>query len=253
MSLPVRQDSSVQAIRLPERSCTAVVIAWVVLTVVATQLYFITVAPGLGWAHLNEDQMISMRVARMLLETGEPYFNRGDPVAANTSLFWKYPLALAHWLAPTPNAAVWGVYWASTAAFTGLAVWTAAHLRGLAAQAAALVLILFSSSALLYGGSEWEHVLRAILVTPGFLEILKGATRERWLLGFYLISLSFLSRPDSAPTIIVAFLAALGTFKVIETNRFDYLSPRDLCVDSDFGLLVRKELAAELQRENCTG
>jgi len=200
LSPPVEQESSVCAISRPSVEPFALLIAWIGLTVVAGQFFFITVEPDLGWAHLNEDQMISMRVARMLLETGEPYFNRGDPVAANTSLLWMYPLALAHWLAPTPNAAVWEVYWASTAAVAGLAVWTAAHLRGPAAQAAALVLILFSSSALFYGGSGWEHVPQAILVTLGFLEILKGATRERWLRAFYLISLSFLARPDSAPT-----------------------------------------------------
>lgn len=190
------------------------VLVWAALTLVCGQLYNVTFAPDLGWVHLNEDQMISMRVAWTLMETGEPYFNLGDPVAASTSLFWMYPLSLAHLLTPSPNAAVLAVYWASTAAYVGTAFWVATHLRDLVSQAATLVLILFSGSGLIYGGSGWEHVPQSILVTLGFLEILRGATRERWLRAFYLLSLSFLARPDSAPTIAVFFVAGLVTLGV---------------------------------------
>lgn len=214
------------------------VFIWLGLTALCSQLYFITFDPLLGWAHLVDDQMISMRVARHLALTGEPFYNLGDPVAANTSLFWMYPLALAHLLAKDPDRVIWLVFWVSTAAFAGLAVWISAHLRNVADQALCLGVIALSSAALIYGGSGWEHVPETILTSLGFLQVLKDQSRAAWLRGFYLASFAFLVRPDAAPVIAVLFLAALLFLSPADRRWFLLRSLPALCLPAAYVALM---------------
>lgn len=195
-------------------------LATLLLSAVASQFYFISVVPELGMVHLRDDQMISMRVARMLWLHGVPYYNPDEAVAANTSLFWMYPLSLVFRVEPDPERAVIVVYLVSTFAWVSLAIWVAARQSGLAAQAATVLLIAFSTPALFYGGSGWEHVPQTALVTAGFLRLLKGLSLRAWLWCFYLVAVSFLVRPDSAPTIAAVFLAAVVLLPRAERGRF---------------------------------
>lgn len=195
-------------------------LATLLIAGLASQLYFISLAPELGMAHLRDDQMISLRVARMLWLHGVPYFNPGEAVAANTSLFWMYPLSLIFAVEPDPERAVLLVYLISSLAWAALAVWVAAQQPGLAAQAAIVLLIAFSTPALFYAGTGWEHVPQTVLITLGFLRLLKGPSLAGWLWCFWLAALSFLVRPDSAPTIAAIFVAGAAQLQGPERRRF---------------------------------
>lgn len=150
-----------------------------------------------------------MRTARNLWEAGVPYYNVDDPVAANTSLFWMYPLAWVHAIFSNPAQAVGVVFVLSTAAFAGMAVLVGMYSKSLTGKAAVVLFVALTAPALFYGGTGWEHVPQAILTTAGFLFILDHQKLPNWLLCFYTVSLSFLLRPDSASIVVSIYLLAI--------------------------------------------
>ncbi len=165
------------------------------------------------YVHTADDHMITMRVAAQFANTGYPFFNANEAVAANTSLFW--PLALASTIMSlglsSENVVVLNVF--LSAAIGAASVLIATLLvRGLIPKIIVGAAIALSAPFLTYVSTGWEHVPQMLLVTAGFaLIILKS--KEKLVIpiaSLVLISFSFLLRPDSA--IIIAIVGLFWFF-----------------------------------------
>lgn len=195
------------------------------LAAAAMALYAYRLIEADGGYHTLDDPMITLRVARVMAEHGVPYFNPTEPVAANTSLFWPILLAPVYLVIEDPQAAIFGIFLGSSALWIGMSIWTAAQLQGLATRIAVLVALAFGPWAVRYGGSTWEHVPQAALVTVGLALYWRGPDCLRTsLIAFWLLALSFVMRPDSAVLIggfwLIAFLRLPGA----ERGRFVLLT-----------------------------
>lgn len=160
--------------------------------------------------HTADDHMITMRVARNFWETGLPYFNETEAVAANTSLFW--PIILGSTVMSFgPVAAVA----ANVMLSVGMSAFTVAIslliLRDWPVRIAAAILMIFSSTFIKYAATGWEHVPQAMFFTFGMV-LINRASRDRFVIpsaAMLLICLSFLFRADSA---VVIFLSGIVWF-----------------------------------------
>lgn len=165
--------------------------------------YDLVLQGGATVLHLPDDHMITQRVALNFFNYGQPYFNPGEAVAANTSLFWPILLS-AIYIVASPEAALWVVLVFSCALSAGIVAWAVRTIEPGPARAAGLALLLFSPGMLTYGGSGWEHVPQMACVTAAFLPLLAQGGEGRPRLthaSMVWLSLSFLFRPDSAPLI----------------------------------------------------
>lgn len=149
--------------------------------------------------HLEDDNMITLRVAMTMADAGVPYFNPGEAVAANTSLFWPLILAPFGRLlggASLPEA----LFYASTVMSVAAAMFAAGLAGGRAAGVFLLAAILLNPGMVKYGGSGWEHIPQMLALTLGFSAILANRSRRFDLdaLGFGAICLGFALRPDAA-------------------------------------------------------
>ncbi|MCF8507061.1 MAG: hypothetical protein K9G59_19300 [Caulobacter sp.] len=151
---------------------------------------------------MADDVFIILRVAGNLWNGHGPYVNPGEPVAANTSLFW--PMALAPLFGLFAQA---GLIKVLTALSLGLVLLTvlalAAAARSAAGAAAMVALMLLTPATAGYGATAWEHVPQMLLVTLGFLMVMGRVTVRHEAgadtdLGILVLCLSFLVRPDSA-------------------------------------------------------
>ncbi|WP_112321236.1 hypothetical protein [Oceanibium sediminis] len=182
-----------------------------------------TMVLGLGYAgsavrlddqltiHLADDHMITMRVAWMMHATGQPYFNAGEAVAANTSLFWPILLSSGY--------KVWSLlqwplvlFWLSIT-MTVAAAWIAATMFDGLARFAVLIAVLLSPSLAAYGASGWEHIPQMLCVTAGLTLFLRNQSRRLRLdvAAFGLLCLAFLFRPDSAPIVFGGWLILVAS------------------------------------------
>lgn len=147
-----------------------------------------------------DDVMITLRVARNVAFGLGPYFNPGEPVAANTSLFWPIVLAPLYWVFDLDRAVVAACLISMTATIATLAAVCFAA-RTIASAAIVVTLLAISPSIMHYGWSAWEHVPQMLFVTCGFLLVLDrvrlfSATNKNLYAGLGFLTGAFLLRPD---------------------------------------------------------
>ncbi|MEM7669992.1 MAG: hypothetical protein AAF317_12765, partial [Pseudomonadota bacterium] len=195
-------------------------LAWGVCLGLGLLLFRLSHLPEIGYYHLNDDQMITMRVAFMIATEGVPYYNPGEEVAANTSLFWPYILALLFVAGLDIESAVAVLFGLSTAAYCALCVFVAWQVRGWATRSGVLVFLVLGGSAFNYAGSGWEHVPQTIFATIGLVALIRGTSTRNWLIAFYAVAAAFLMRPDVAIVIAYLFLAAIVVLGSRDRLRF---------------------------------
>jgi hypothetical protein len=167
---------------------------------------------GKTYIHTADDHMITMRVADNFSKFGQPFFNEGEAVAANTSLFWPMILGSTIMSLPVPvsTADIVGLNIILSVAISACTILLAASLvKGLVGKIAVAVAITTSSSFLTYATTGWEHIPQMFFVTLGFALILHKSKDKLVIpnLAFVAICLSFLFRPDSAILIAVTGIA----------------------------------------------
>lgn len=198
----------------------AALAAWAVSMALGLTLYRLTHIPETGLYHLNDDQMITMRVAYMIATEGVPYYNSDEAVAANTSLFWPYMLSPLFTFGLGLERAVHTLFILSTAAYCTVAVWVAWQLQDWLARASVVLFLVLSGSALNYAGSGWEHVPQTVFTTIGLVVLLRDPTLGNLTVAFYAFAAAFLMRPDVALIIAYLFLAGVGILSGRERTRF---------------------------------
>lgn len=147
-----------------------------------------------------DDVMITLRVARNFAFGLGPYFNPGEAVAANTSLFWPMILAPIYWVLDLDRAVVAACLISMTATIATLAAVCVAA-RTIANAAIVVAILAISPSLQHYGWSAWEHVPQMLFVTCGFLLMLDrvrlfSAPNRNLYVGLGLLACAFLLRPD---------------------------------------------------------
>lgn len=166
---------------------------------------FITLTGKTGYL-VRDDSMITVRVARHIAEGMGPYFNRGEHIAASTSLIWPYLMSPVFWVVHDPGRCVLilallsGLIVAITVAGITFAADSTLAACGVAATLLAMPALPY------YGPSVWEQVPQMLLVTAAFLALLGripvlARRRVEWALIF--AAMSFLLRPDTLPMVFV--------------------------------------------------
>ena len=160
--------------------------------------------------HTQDDHMITMRVAANFAETLQPYFNKGEAVSANTSLFWPMILGSAYRLFDH-QIFVLVVFGLSIALTAGLIVSASSLIPNRFLQAFVVICLSLSPPILRYGVSGWEHVPQAFFLTLALVQIAHASLHKDRLYvpisAFVLACMSFLFRPDSAILIVVIGIA----------------------------------------------
>ena len=162
---------------------------------------------GRGYVHAADDHMITMRVAQNFAQTGFPYFNQSEAVAANTSLFWPMMLSGVFVLANGAKATVLVVIMSVVLSAVSATI-AAMMMKDFVQRAAVLVFLVLGQTFQAYGATGWEHVPQTFFVTLGFYLIYR-ASREKLNIpniAMIYLSFSFLFRPDSAILIAVVGL-----------------------------------------------
>lgn len=182
------------------------------LTVLATLtvffLYFAqfdtTQIGGKTFHHVADDHMITMRVAKNFADYGVPFFNHDEAVAANTSLFWPLILGATVMTFSASKAVALNILMSVFLSAMTIAIATL-WFKEWWLRLSAIILLAGSASYLNYGASGWEHIPQAFFVTLGFYFIYKSSVDKLIIPTFavFLISFSFIFRPDSA--VIIAF------------------------------------------------
>lgn len=160
---------------------------------------------GEYYLHVADDHMITMRVAQNFADFGVPYFNREEMVAANTSLFWPLILGATVMKFPAHIAVSLNIILSvfMSAATIAIAIF---WFREWWLRLSAIILLACSATYINYGASGWEHIPQSFCITYGFFLIYKSSQKTLHIptIAVFLISLSFIFRPDSA--VIIAFL-----------------------------------------------
>jgi hypothetical protein len=152
---------------------------------------------------LLDDVMITLRVAQNIALGNGPYYNPGEHLAANTSLFWPY--ALAPLMNPAaPWSAVEKVQFLSLF-FTAMTLLATSLIpKRTAVAVAATIAAASSNSILTYASSGWEHIPQMLFVTLALLP-LWNTSQEQTIrtapAALLALCVAFLCRPD---TIIIA-------------------------------------------------
>lgn len=208
---PTKGKSGTKHMQGDARGRTLTLLALTALMLVlCPALYFATRADGIF--HLRDDQMIVLRVARVFWEHGVPYINPGEAVAANTSLFWPIILSPALGLTDDLYIAVRIVASGSILAWIAMSAWLANRQDTMFQMVVCLLILCLSTPALRYGGSGWEHVPQTLVVTIAIARFLREqhSTVPGRLKILYLLSLSFVFRPDSVPIVGMFFLVSFA-------------------------------------------
>jgi len=182
------------------------------LTVLATLsvffLYFAqfdtTQIGGRIFLHVADDHMITMRVAKNFADYGVPFFNHDEAVAANTSLFWPLILGATIMTFSITEAVALNILMSVFLSAMTIAIATL-WFKEWWLRLSAIILLAGSATYLKFGASGWEHIPQAFFVTLGFYFIYKSSVDKLIIPTFavFLISFSFIFRPDSA--VIIAF------------------------------------------------
>lgn len=157
-----------------------------------------------------DDVMITLRVAQNIATGNGPYFNPGEQVAANTSLFYPYMLSPLM-DRDSPSAAI-GRVQALSLLFTFASFCAVAFLpRNRSVAIAACVAMPVTSSVLTYASSGWEHVPQMLFATVGLIllwnadddKLLTVCTYTLPIFGF-----AFLLRPDTLAMLMPLLLVS---------------------------------------------
>lgn len=192
--------------------------ATLVLAACCARIYFLVSAHGAH--HVLDDPMITLRVAANLWHHGVPHFNPGEAVAANTSLAWPVLLAPVFGIVPDPEGAVLVLFHGSTALWCGIAVWMGMREPRPAVGIATTGFLALGFWAQIYGGSVWEHVPQAALVTAALVPWLDRDGTGARIAAFWLLGFAFMIRPDAAPLVAGFALHAVATLRGPERRRF---------------------------------
>lgn len=179
-------------------------VAWMLAVLLSCIVAFLTYdvaatsTAGGMMTHLKDDNMITMRVAANFHATGLPYFNTGEPVAANTSLFW--PILLSPGYAVFEHETYIRVLYYASCVVSVLALALAASLVRAPHRYLLLAALVLSPPFMTYGGSAWEHVPETLCVTAAFWLMLTNMSRRfaRDAAAFLLAAAAFVFRPDAA-------------------------------------------------------
>ena len=166
----------------------------------------------------QDDHMITMRVAANFAETLKPFFNKGEAVAANTSLFWPMILSTAYGLFDHQSFVLF-IFGLSVALSATFIVTAATLINHRFLQLFVVVCLTLSPSVLRYGVSGWEHIPQSFFVTIALVRVfhasLESDTLKIPMDAFVLMGLSFVFRPDSA-----VLIAVLGLVWILHDRRF---------------------------------
>lgn len=171
--------------------------------------------------------MITLRVARNFAETGMPFFNKNEAVAANTSLFWPVLLSpLFHFTSDWQ--AVLAVRIVSLLCYISVVGLCYFSLRDGLPSLLFLAIFSLLPSTHVYLSSGWENVPQMVLCTLGFLLAVgtladKLPQRMRPNLALLSFSLAFLLRPDTAP-IILPFVILIGSRFLSKRRIWDFVT-----------------------------
>ncbi|SMX22055.1 hypothetical protein [Boseongicola aestuarii] len=172
--------------------------------------------------HTLDDHMITQRVARNFYETGFPYYNAEEAIAANTSLFWPIILSSLYVL---PEWCVMPALIGLSSAFTAITISLASSvLQTAILRLTGVVFISLSPAIQFYGTSGWEHIPQMLLLTLAAVLSVRASDRRGYLTvptsALVLTSLSFIARVDSAPTIaiyVIVWLLTEGRHRLFST------------------------------------
>jgi len=165
-------------------------------------------AAGRVFTYIADDSMITCRVASNFAHGKGLYFNSGEHVAANTSLFWPIILAPIFKLFDAQRAILIVSQVSIVLSLLILLVVSLASETVLSVSIA-LVLLVFTQELPSYAGTGWEHVPQCLLVTLAFCAITGRLKSDgNWSKWFYessfvLLSCAFLIRPDTAPLLVI--------------------------------------------------
>lgn len=163
---------------------------------------------GKRYLHTADDHMITMRVAKNFADYGVPFFNKDESVAANSSLFWPLILGATVMTLTAFNAVASTILVSVLLSASTIAI-AILWFKEWWLRLSAITLLAGSASYLHYGASGWEHIPQAFFVTFGMYLIYKASLDKLRIptIAVFLISFSFIFRPDSAVIIAVTVLA----------------------------------------------
>lgn len=186
---------------------------WLLLHAATRLSYQAVMLDGQVYSYVQDDVLITLRVARNIAHGLGPYFNPSEHLAANTSLIWPYLLAVpAKLLSQNQLVSMAG----------SLTVLFAIGTAGVIVASAAAPLPAFlcvaaftlSPSVAYYAPSGWEHVPEAFFLALGTAFLLGRLGRnpcgfDPLDLGYLCFGAAFLIRPDA-----MLFLLAPGVLLV---------------------------------------
>jgi hypothetical protein len=126
---------------------------------------------GQRFYFVDDDSLITLRIASNIAHGLGPYFNVGEHVAANTSLFWPFLIAPVFRFAALPEAvlvlSIISVL--LTAIILALIAFGAVSTRSALLSLATLLLL---PSLIHYAPSAWEHIPQTVFTTAAMLVLL---------------------------------------------------------------------------------
>jgi len=156
--------------------------------------------------HLADDPMITFRVAYNFWLTGKPYYNINEAVSATTSLFWPIIISPVYFFVKHNHAIL--IFYLLSIFLYSLIVFLITYYEDDDLKAISKsLLFLFTPATLVYATSGFEHIPQALFVSLSFLIIQNDYKKNKFLkisnTSFFLLCVSFMLRPDSAPLILV--------------------------------------------------
>ena len=163
---------------------------------------------GKNYLHVADDHMITQRVAYNFFLTGQPFFNDGEAVSANTSLFWPIILSVLYY--PFGFNSVLAFVILLSAAMSGLTITIASAIAPtLRLRVLSAAFILLSPVILRYGASGWEHIPQMLLTTCGLALIFYQSKPDELSIPYKALlffAVAFAVRPDGALIVAIATL-----------------------------------------------
>lgn len=188
---------------------------------------------------VDDDPLISLRIANNIAHGLGPYFNAGEHVAANTSLSWPFLVAPVFHFTALPEAVlVLSIISVLLTAITfALIAFSATSTRSAVLSLATLLLL---PGFIHYAPSTWEHIPQSIFTTAALLILLgrpKRLANYSLPLSLVLLDVAFLLRPDTLPLMVVPGLVILVQLRhKIRMSSLAALAFTAICMVGYYGL-----------------
>lgn len=188
---------------------------------------------GLLFALVDDDSLITFRVAYNIAHGIGPFFNRGEHVAASTSLLWPFVIApvFHHYTLPAAVMFLSKVSVALTVVILALVAFGASSVRCAIAGLATLVAL---PPFLHYAPTAWEHIPQTVFTTAAFLPLIRtdGFLKPYALqVCVVLLTVAYLFRPDALPLLTVcALVLATDLVRKREKGSFYALGFSIVCI-----------------------